>query len=298
MLAVLFILLVPIASAETVPLVLGQQYNFTFNSSQYVVKMVGVATDSATFIVSGILVSPAVNETKILGLNGNTKGDVSLTLNQIMPNGTASLGISYNVGGNACRPVNEKCSGFNDCCVGNCIIGICSYPPTFNSTAVSASLDAPENITSGSIVRIKISGSDGNPIADAKVDILTPSGARLTLTTDESGEGSYLADEEGNYSYVTYGYTLLSNRTTISKPAPPPVQAPTQPQQFCGDGICNNGETCNSCQHDCGACIIREEAPSAAQTSPQSPYSSLLWLGLMFLAIIIFLRVLLPILVR
>jgi hypothetical protein len=296
-LAFLFLMLVSITSAETVPLVLGQQYNFTFNNSQYVVKMVGSARDSATFIVSGILASPGVNETKILGLNGNTKGDVSLTINQIMPNGTVSLDITYNVGGSACKPISEECSGFNDCCVGNCIIGVCSYPPTFNSTAVNASLDAPENITSGSVAIIKISSEAGKPIADAKVDVLTPSGSRLTLTTNESGEGSYLADEEGNYSYATYGYTLLSNRTTVSKPAPPPVQTPQQTQQFCGDGTCNKGESCNTCPHDCGACVT-QEAPAKAQTSQEQQYSSLPWLGLMFLTIIIVLRLLIPILVR
>jgi hypothetical protein len=298
MLAFLFLMFVSITSAETVPLILGQQYNFTFNSSQYVVKMVGAATDSATFIVSGILVSPGVNETKILGLNGDTKGDVGLTLNQIMPNGTVSLGIAYNVGGNACKPINNTCSGFNDCCVGNCIIGVCGYPPTFNSTAVNASLDAPASITSGSVARIKISGEDGTPIADAKLDILTPSGARLTLTTNETGEGSYLADEEGNYSYVTYGYTLLSNKTTISKPAPTPVQTTNKTQPFCGDGICNNGENCSTCPHDCGPCVIIETTPGKAQTTQEQQYSSLLWLGVMFLAIIIAMRVLIPIFVR
>jgi len=297
--AILLLLLVPMAYAETVPLVLGQRYNFTFNSSQYALKMVGVAKDSATFFVSGILVSPGLNEPKILGLNGNSNGDISLTLNQITPNGTANLDISYNVGGKACKPINANCSGFNDCCVGNCIIGVCGYLPTFNSTeTVNASLDVPENITLGEVAKLKISGDDGNPIAGAKVDILTPSGARLTLNTNETGDGSYLADEEGNYSYVTYGYKLVSNRTTLSAPAPPQVQIPSQPQQSCGDGACGKGETCSSCPQDCGACVIQKEAPSNAKTTAEQQYSSLPWLALMLVAILLFLRVLLPIFVR
>lgn len=31
---------------------------------------------------------------------------------------------------------------------------------------------------------------------------------------------------------------------------------------FCGDGICNNGESCSSCSADCGACPIPPSAPS------------------------------------
>ncbi len=292
----LFLLLIPLlSSAESVSLILGQQYNFTFNSSQYAVAMVGIAKDTATFVVSGVLVSPGVNETKILDPSG--KGRIGLTLNQIMPNSTVSIDISYGVTGRACNPIGEQCSGFNDCCVGRCIVGACAYPPTYNSSGtMNASLDVPENTTAGSVVILRMSGNDGTPIPNAVVNILTPSAERLVLTTNESGAGSYLAREEGNYSYVAYGYLLSSNKTTLSKPAPPPVQNPQQPQPYCGDGTCSNGETCSGCPQDCGACPV-QQAPAAAPPKAEG-YSSLLWVGLMFLTIMIILRVLIPIFVR
>jgi hypothetical protein len=288
------LLLISISSAETVSLVLGGQYNFTVNGSQYAIAMVGITRDSATFVVSGAVVSPSMKETKILDLTGDSKGDVGLTLNQIMSNGTVSMSINYNVTGNGCNPIDEKCSQFNDCCVGNCIIGTCSYPPTVNvSETVTVSLDAPSNITTGSIAKLRIAGDDGKPIAYAIVGIITPSNERLTLTTNESGEGVYLVNEEGNYSYAVYGYLMSSNRTTLSS-QPPLLPVPSQPQPFCGDGVCNNGETCSGCPQDCGTCPV-QQVPT--QTNDQE-YSWLVWLGLMFLTIIIILRVLIPIFVR
>ncbi len=38
-------------------------------------------------------------------------------------------------------------------------------------------------------------------------------------------------------------------------PTRPPLNAPTPtPTPFCGDHICNNGETCATCSQDCGSC--------------------------------------------
>jgi hypothetical protein len=292
----LFLLLIPLlSSAETVSLVLGGQHDFTVNGSPYAIEMVGLAVNSATFTVSGMLVNPVVGEMKTLGLNGAGNGNVGITLDQIMPNSTVTLEITYNVTGKACKPINEQCSGFNSCCVGDCIAGVCSYLPTSNSSeTLNASLSVPGNVTVGSIVKLGMSGDDGNPVAGAEVDILTPSGVNLTLTTNESGEGSYLASEVGNYTYVAYGYLLNSNQTTISsKPPPQPVQ-PKQVQPFCGDGVCNNGETCTTCPQDCGACVAQETPAAQGNTG----YSSLLWIGLMLLVIIIMLRAILPIFVR
>jgi hypothetical protein len=293
-LCIALLILIPLYSAETVSLVLGEQHNFTVNESQYAVAMIGVASDSATFTVSGVLVNLGVNKTKILDLNGKGIGDIGLTLDQIMQNDTVSIEIGYNVSGKACRPINESCSGFNDCCVGNCMIGTCSYPPNFNSSEIeNATLNAPDNVTTGSIVTFRINGIDGKPIAGAAIDILTPSAARLSLATNENGEGNYLANEEGNYSYVTYGYLLSSNKTTLSSRSAP-AQTP-QKQPSCGDGVCNGNENCSTCPQDCGTCPV--QAPATAQARTQG-YSSLPWLVLMLLAILVMLRVLLPIFVR
>lgn len=49
--------------------------------------------------------------------------------------------------------------------------------------------------------------------------------------------------------------------------APAPTPAPTAVPAYCGDGKCNNGETCSSCSGDCGACT--------AVTCNTTPYPTL-----------------------
>lgn len=58
--------------------------------------------------------------------------------------------------------------------------------------------------------------------------------------------GGVEANEVG--TYIKGGFVFLD--LTIDS-------IPTQdiePQEYCGDGICNNGETCSSCSQDCGSC--------------------------------------------
>jgi len=55
-----------------------------------------------------------------------------------------------------------------------------------------------------------------------------------------------------------FGVLSPSNVTNDNTNTPVPSTASdsqnNQPREYCGDGICNNGETCSSCQHDCGRC--------------------------------------------
>lgn len=309
---ILFLLILPLSYAEDVSLVLGEQYNFSANGSSHAIELIGIANQTATFIVSGIRVGPAVGESRVMSFTGALFGDAVITLNSIMPNSTANITLDYNASEKtACLPIDEKCAVDSDCCVGKCIEGICNYPPTpVLSATQNVKLDAPANVTPGSIATIKLSMEDGTPVASALLDVVTPSLARLTLTTNDGGEGSYLAAEEGKYSYEVYGYILTSNVTTLSGTPPAPVlnntevnntanatvnqtPPPAKSAPFCGDSVCNNDENCSTCPQDCGECV--QPLPA---TSSDRGYSSLLWIGVMILAIIIILRVLLPVFVR
>lgn len=315
LLVIFFLVILPSAFAETLSLVPGEQYNFTAGGSQHAIELISIVNGSATFVVSGIWVSPAVNESKVLNFTSRGTGDVIIILNALMPNSSVSITLDYNASGEpVCVPIDEKCALDSECCVGKCITGVCNYPPTPAPSVIqNVNLDAPENVTTGSIVTFRLSGENDTPVAYAILDVITPS-ARLTLTTNESGEGSYLAAQDGNYSYETYGYTFASNITTISSipqvPSPNPLnntnvtnstnastnQTPPQntSKPLCS-GVCSNGGNCLTCPQDCGACHMQQPS-GAAQNN--TGYSSLLWIGLMLLTIMIILRVVLPIFVR
>jgi len=303
--AVFLLVIIPLCSAETVSIVLGEQYNFTLNESKYIIALVGLSQESATFTVSGRIASVHIGEIKTLGLRNASIGDVSIGLNSIMPDSSVEFNLtSPKSGEKVCTQINESCSDFNECCAGNCIVGMCRYVATINANPnMNVSLDVPVNVTVGGTVRLKITGEDGNPVGDVTVDVITPFHERLTLATNESGEGFYIANQEGVYSYVIYNYVLNSSKTTLSfrpaAPTPvnntPPEEKPKEP--FCGDGTCNSTENCSNCQQDCGICVTLP--PSTETPKPQEPaYSWVMWMSLMFLAIIVILRVVLPVFVK
>jgi len=287
-------------SADTTSLMLGEQYDFTLNGSKCVIALVGLAKDSATFAVSDKIASVSVGEMKSVDLNGDNASDVSIILDRISLGSTEFNITAAKSGEMACTQVNSSCSNFNECCAGNCVVGACRYTASINANpSVNISLDAPENVTFGSAVRLKTTGEDGNPVADVTVDIITPLQERLTLATNEDGEGLYIANQEGVYSYVVYNYLLNSSKTTLSArpavptpPAPPPEKPAEKPKEpFCGDGTCNTNENCSSCYTDCGACA---QTPAEVPRPEEPAYSWVMWMGLMFMVIIIILRVVLP----
>jgi len=287
-------------SADTASLMLGEQYDFTLNGSKCVIALVGLAKDSATFAVSDKIASVGVGEMKSVDLNDDNASDVSITLDRVSLGSTVFNITAAKSGERACTPVNSSCSNFDECCAGNCIVGTCRYTASINANpSISISLDVPENVTFGSVVRLRTTGEDGNPVADVTVDVITPLQERLTLTTNEGGDGLYIAAQEGVYSYAVYNYVLNSSKTTLSvspavpKPPAPPPEKPKEP--FCGDGTCNNKENCSTCSKDCGACTQKPPI----NTQPQEPgYSWIMWMGLMFLVIIVILRVVLPVFIR
>lgn len=63
---------------------------------------------------------------------------------------------------------------------------------------------------------------------------------------------------------IVIAYTLLVKPSmtgnVVKETQQTTTQAqPTQPQSYCGDGICNNGEGCSSCSADCGVCKPKDE---------------------------------------
>lgn len=296
-------------SNETILMVTGGRHDFSISGSNYTMLLVGLTRGTATFVVSGMRVAPGVNETKVVDLTKYGVGDIEITLNDIMPNGTVSVTLSQQIEGSVCKPINDRCAGLYECCVGECIAGLCNYRPTaITNATVNVNLDAPSNVTPGDVVKLKITREDGSPVSDAIVDVILPTYLRLTLTTNESGEGIYLANQEGNYSYAVYDYILNSNITTLSgKPALPPIEKPkenatTQPEEqkksFCGDGICSVNESCSTCPKDCGACPSLP-LPTSAPTAEESQDNTwFIWPILMLVVIIFILRVLVPLFVR
>jgi len=304
--AAFLLFIIPLCSAETVSITLGERYNFTLNESKYVIALVGLSQESATFTVSGRIASVRIGEMKVVDMNNDSKGDVSIALNSIAPDRGVELNLTLPKGDEkVCTPINDSCSDFNECCAGNCIIGMCSYAATINANPnMTVSLDVPVNVTPGSTVRLKITGEDGSPVADVTVDIITPLRERLTLTTNESGEGFYIANQEGVYSYVVYNYVLNSSKTTLSyDPAAHPPVNNTPPEEkpkgpFCGDRTCNSTENCSICPLDCGVCPKKLGNLTGVPKPKEPEYLLIFWIGLMFLTIIVILRVVLPIFVK
>lgn len=62
----------------------------------------------------------------------------------------------------------------------------------------------------------------------------------------------------GTYNYDVKAYdesgAITTSRVTIN------VMQPA-PQFYCGDGTCNSGETCSSCEEDCGECYVEPMLP-------------------------------------
>ncbi|MEM3555964.1 MAG: hypothetical protein QXF56_04570 [Candidatus Micrarchaeia archaeon] len=293
-----FLLIISLAAAqETALMIPGEQLNFSFGESTYPTLLVGLTRETATFIISGARVAPGVGETKILDLTEDGIGDIGITLDNIMGNSTVMLTVNFSPEGSVCKQINSPCAESGECCVGRCIAGACNYPPTpVETPTVAVELDAPENVTPGEVVNLKITREDGAPVSDAIIDVVTPSEMRLTFITNETGEGSFLAAQEGVYQYVVYNYVPKTNRTTLSSKPLPPEEKPPAP--FCGDGTCNAGETCSSCPRDCGACPkpVVETAPPQQQKAVDPSWP--MWLGAMLLSILLILRLILPVFIK
>ncbi|MDD5022569.1 MAG: hypothetical protein PHU63_00160 [Candidatus ainarchaeum sp.] len=102
------------------------------------------------------------------------------------------------------------CCSSTDCDSGLiCTNHVCSYP--------SYSILASDNENLGDQAKIRVM-LNGEPAKNTPVEVLTPSGKKLLLTTDENGYISLTMDEEGEYKiYAGNGYKAVKSL----KPAKP-----------------------------------------------------------------------------
>jgi len=73
---------------------------------------------------------------------------------------------------------------------------------------------APANGFVGDTITVKlvIAGTD-TPVPNVTVSVITPSGLKILLVTDETGQASFIPEEVGLYSY-SIPNPLISNRVT------------------------------------------------------------------------------------
>lgn len=82
---------------------------------------------------------------------------------------------------------------------------------------------------------------------------------RLATGTSATASTSFAAFIErlpGNFSDYKLVYRSKTNHLSIFAVIMPLIVEPAEaaPAPYCGDGTCNNGETCSSCSTDCGQC--------------------------------------------
>lgn len=76
-----------------------------------------------------------------------------------------------------------------------------------------AEISAPDTAVVNDIITVRMSYENGNPIAYESIIVKYP-GGRMELLTNESGEASFNASEEGNYTYIFNGYSLEFPKVT------------------------------------------------------------------------------------
>lgn len=73
----------------------------------------------------------------------------------------------------------------------------------------------------------------------------------VTVVTDRASDNWYKTEQPDGWIWEG-NLTLLNDDSNL-----PRVNVTgCAPSAFCGDGTCNTGETCDSCEADCGPCVV------------------------------------------
>ncbi|MGC9310664.1 MAG: hypothetical protein ACP5E4_02975, partial [Candidatus Aenigmatarchaeota archaeon] len=107
----------------------------------------------------------------------------------------------------------------------------------------------------------------------AQTDVTVMFGSQtLNATKLDKGEYDYrlyIADEEGvlngTLSFYALGKKGAEHNFTAGEATRLDLQIVIP--GYCGDGVCNNGETCSSCPEDCGACFTGGGGGSSSRTT-------------------------------
>lgn len=150
--------------------------------------------------------------------------------------------------------------------------GIVNITGAINSYSYEIALNFTGSITN--VVQTEFLGSESGGIAtygtQTKGDVLYVYGSRLDNTAaGVTSENSELFSFDYTGDVDLYSYTAVSN---LGVETGKEIFAPN-----CGDGVCNNGETCSSCSDDCGACpsIAPIVVASGGGTTTKLEYYSL-----------------------
>jgi hypothetical protein len=89
--------------------------------------------------------------------------------------------------------------------------------------------------------------------------VLNSLGERTGETISNNYNGGWFEFEISDMDETLWYEFVLS--TTISPPTDPPSDPPGNPpsnssSSYCGDYVCDNNESCLSCENDCGVCVF------------------------------------------
>ncbi len=117
-----------------------------------------------------------------------------------------------------------------------------SQPEGFNGNVIMKGGGNVEGKTLAGFLNGEIAGSA--IIHDNNFDIV--------ITDEDGGTGGtiefYIGDKKAKETFNFETFSVITTNLTFT------ISSDDEEIEFCGDNICNNGETCSTCSSDCGVC--------------------------------------------